>query len=357
MSNNLTLTQVATNQTNPEVPVNDKGGELDAALTETSTLDLTNSLTCPTLTYQRAIRLLITPTGVAKTLTLPAVKRLLVLQNAGTNAVTIAVGTTNFLLAAAAQTFVYTDGTTNGLQQLSLGGGGGGGSTAQPCDIATFIPGKPVGAATVFRFNVLRAFTWPIALAGSVFNAAVAATGTSVFTILQNGSSIGTLSFAAAGTVPTITFTSAVTFAANDVISITAPAVQDATLADIAFDFLGSRPIGTTLQPFDIGVFIAGKPGAAATVLRLNVVREFVWKASLTGSVCNAGVASAASKVFTIKNNGSSIGTVTFSTSSTGTIAFAADVFFAVGDVLTIEAPAVQDTTLADVALNFLGSR
>lgn len=359
MSNNLNLTQVADGQANPEVPVNDKGGELDAALTETVIIDATNDVTVTSAQYRRCIRLVVTPTGSAKTVTVPAVKRLLVIKNDGANDVDVACGSTSFTLAAGTQSFIYTDGTTNGLEELAVGGGGGGGgsSTEQPFDLATYVPGLPGAASVVFRYNVLRAFTWPVSLTGSVFNSRVAATGTAVFTIKQNGSSIGSLSFAAAGTVPTVTFASAVTFAVNDIITIEAPGTQDGTLADIAFDFLGSRSLGTSMTPFDISLFVNGKPAASAKLLRFNVLRSFVWQASLTGTVVNAGVAATASTVFTIKLNGSSIGTLTFAASgTTATISFAADVFFVPGDVITLESPA-QDATLADVAFNFFGSR
>lgn len=357
MSNNLSAPRLTGGQANPETTSNDADNALDAALTETLVVDLTNSATVTAANYQSAMRIKVTPSGVAKTLTLQAIKKLSVIDNQGTNNITVALGTANFTLAHGAQCFVYTDGTANGLLQLALGGGTGGGSGTDPMDLAVFVPGKPLGPSVVFRYNVVRAFTWPISLTGSTFNAGVAATGTSVFTIKQNGTSIGTLSYAAAGTVPTVTFASAVTFAVNDVITIEAPTTQDATLADIAFNFNGSRTHDDTiLVPFDLNLFINGKPAATAKLLRFNVVRAFTLPASLTGSVANAGTASSASTVFTIKQNGASIGTITFSTSATGTLSFAASVTFAVNDVLTIESPA-QDATLADVAFNLKGSR
>jgi hypothetical protein len=357
MSLNLNVPQLSGGMANPETTVNDATAAIDAAVTETLVVDLTNSVSLSAAQYRSAFRFSITPTGASKTLTLPAVKRMVYIGNDGTLTFAVVKGSTSINLAAASGGFFYTDGTTNGLIQLSASSSGGGSSSTNPFDIGVYIPGLPLASAIVFRYNVLRAFTWPINLTGSVFNARVAATATAAFLIKQNGSTIGTLSFAAAATVPTVTFSAAVTFAVNDVITITAPGSVDATLADIAFDFFGSIAQSNTLVPFDMGTFISGKPLAAAVVLRFNVVRQFVWKASLTGSVCNAGTASAASAVFTIKNNGSSIGTVTFSTSATGTISFTTDVFFAVNDVLTIEAPAVQDTTLADVALNIFGAR
>lgn len=357
MSANLNAPALTGGQANPETTVNDAVSVLDAAVTETLVVDLTNNVTLTSLQYRSAVRYSVTPAGVTKSLTLPLVKRLVYISNDSANAISLVQGSVTIALAAAAGGFFYTDGTANGLKQLASSGGGGSGTVLAPYDLGVYVQGAPLGAAIVMRYNVVRAFSLPIALAGSVFNAGVAATGAAVFTIKNNGSSIGTLSYAAAGTVPTVSFTAQVDFAVNDVLTIVAPGSADATLANISFNFAGTRPASTAMVPFDMGIFIPGKPAAAAVVLRFNAVRAFVWKASLTGSVCNAGTASAASAVFTIKNNGSTIGTVTFSTSATGTISFTADVFFAVNDVITIVAPTLQDTTLADVALNFLGSR
>lgn len=358
MSTNLAIPALTGGQANPETTVNDASGAIDAAITETLTVDLTNSVLLTSAQYRSAVRFSVTPAGASKTLTLPAVKRLVLIDNfQATNAITIKVGTTSFSLAVSTATFVYTDGTTNGLEQLAIGGGSGGASSTFPFDITVFNPGVSTNAQTLLRFNVTRAFTWPISLTGSVFSAGVAATASTTYTIKQNGSSIGTLVWAIAGTTPTITFASAVTFAVNDVITLTGPTTADATLADISFNFQGSRAASTSLEPHDTNVFVGGKPGAAATIFRQNQVRASVLKSGLTGSVFNAGTASAASAVFTIKLNGSSIGTITFSTSATGVASFTTDVFLVANDLLTIVAPTSQDSTLADVALNFLGSR
>lgn len=108
-------------------------------------------------------------------------------------------------------------------------------------DLIIFKPGKPTATEIIFYMQVVRAFTWASGLTGSLFKSLAAATSTAVLTIKQNGNSIGTLSFAGAGTVPTVTFASQVTFAVNDIISIEAPGTPDATLANISLCFKGSR--------------------------------------------------------------------------------------------------------------------
>lgn len=109
-------------------------------------------------------------------------------------------------------------------------------------DLVIFLPGVRTAANEIaYRIKVGRAFTWPASLTGSVFDAGAAATASTTYTISQNGTAVGTLVYAIAGTVPTVTFASAVTFAIDDVLLITGPAVTDATLADISWFFLGSR--------------------------------------------------------------------------------------------------------------------
>lgn len=90
------------------------------------------------------------------------------------------------------------------------------------------------------RIKMVRAVTFPASLTGSSADAGTAATASTTFTLLQNGSSIGTIVFGAGSSSGTITFASPVTFAAGDTFQISAPATADATLADIAFTFKGT---------------------------------------------------------------------------------------------------------------------
>lgn len=113
----------------------------------------------------------------------------------------------------------------------------------QPFDVHAFYPGIPTDGATVLRVPVARAVGFVANFAGSYFSASANATAQAVFTVRKNGSSIGTVTIAA-GTI-TATFASsggaAQSFAAGDVLSLTAPSTADATLADVGFVFAGTR--------------------------------------------------------------------------------------------------------------------
>lgn len=78
-------------------------------------------------------------------------------------------------------------------------------------------------------------------LTGSYAKAGTAATASTTFSIKKNGSSIGSLNFAAGATSGTFTFTSAVTTSPGDVVQVVAPASPDATLANINLAVVGTR--------------------------------------------------------------------------------------------------------------------
>lgn len=113
----------------------------------------------------------------------------------------------------------------------------------EPFDVHAFYPGIPTASAKVLRVPIARAVTFPGNFSGSYFAASANATATTVFDVQKNGSSIGSISIAAGGTVATFTTTSgtAKTFAAGDVLAIIAPATPDATLADPGFVLAGTR--------------------------------------------------------------------------------------------------------------------
>lgn len=116
-------------------------------------------------------------------------------------------------------------------------------ATAQPFDIHTFYPGVPSASAKLYRGKLARAVTFPANFAGAQFTASVNATGSTVFDIQKNGVSVGSCTIAAGGIAPTFASTggAAVSFAAGDVFSVIAPATADATLADPAITFAGTR--------------------------------------------------------------------------------------------------------------------
>jgi hypothetical protein len=186
--------------------------------------------------YRRAIRIYADNAAVARDVTLPAVKRMIVLEADSGNAASVSfkVGSASIVMAAGERVVAFTDGTANGLVQLTVA------ASALAFDPQLWIPGKPDAGAVVLNMNARRAFSIPTNMTGSAVGATTAATGSSVFTFKKNGSSFGTATFAAAGTVATLSVT-ATTFAIGDIFSIEAPGSQDATLEGVRLNFAFTR--------------------------------------------------------------------------------------------------------------------
>lgn len=102
-----------------------------------------------------------------------------------------------------------------------------------PYDIASSAIGKPANGDIVMMFIAPRAFTIPANMTGSYMTAGTAATGSSAFTIAKNGSTFCTVTFAASGSTATFGSSSQTSFAAGDLLQITAPGTADSTLANI----------------------------------------------------------------------------------------------------------------------------
>lgn len=115
-------------------------------------------------------------------------------------------------------------------------------------------------------------------------------------------------------------------------------------------------PTSQTGVEMDLCVAISGLPGASQNI-PIVMNQAITVPISLTGSNFAIGTNPTSTMTFVLKKNGSSIGSVAFSTGGSATVTFTAAVSFAIGDVFTITAPGSQDATGADVSLNFKASR
>jgi len=102
----------------------------------------------------------------------------------------------------------------------------------------------------------------------------------------------------------------------------------------------------------EVGFFVAGQPGADELVGMFVASRRMVVPSGAPGARGYADTAPTAAAQFAIHRNGVSIGNASFSAgSNTATFSIASDAVFEPGDRLMLRAPAVQDATLADVAI------
>lgn len=110
-----------------------------------------------------------------------------------------------------------------------------------PYDVGGTYNGAPGSSVAILRYPVPRTVTLPAGLTGSQGVLRTAATAQTDFDIQKNQVSVGTMRFAAAGTVATFIMATDTTFTAGDVLEVIAPAVPDATAADIGFSLAGLR--------------------------------------------------------------------------------------------------------------------
>lgn len=98
--------------------------------------------------------------------------------------------------------------------------------------IGAAVSGAPDDSQAIV-IPVTRSLSLAADATGSTAKALVAATAQTDISVKKNGSSIGTIRFAAAGTTASFVGISQTSFAAGDVLVFTFPATADATLADI----------------------------------------------------------------------------------------------------------------------------
>jgi hypothetical protein len=101
--------------------------------------------------------------------------------------------------------------------------------------------GTPSASQVLMDRVIPAAIVLPASMLGSVAEANVAATAQTDFDVQKNGSSVGTIRFAASGTSASFIAASSASFVAADNLRIVAPASPDATLASIVITLSLSR--------------------------------------------------------------------------------------------------------------------
>lgn len=104
---------------------------------------------------------------------------------------------------------------------------------------------------------------------------------------------------------------------------------------------------------YDFTVPFSGEPGDGQIVY-FPVVKAITCPDNFAGSVAKAKTASSGTATFTIKKNGSTVGTVVFTASATGVWSTSGGATsFADGDTPEVVAPSPPDDDLANVSLTF----
>ena len=117
----------------------------------------------------------------------------------------------------------------------------GAGAVAAPAFVAGSWAGSPPASQVIERYIFATPVTFPAGLSGSYGTAGTAAAAATSFAIDNNGTAVGAMNFAAGATTASFTMASATTFNGGDVLTITAPATPDASLANLAWTLAGTQ--------------------------------------------------------------------------------------------------------------------
>ena len=102
---------------------------------------------------------------------------------------------------------------------------------------------------------------------------------------------------------------------------------------------------------FNISFYVDGKPIHNETVFRYIVPQQINIASNFSGSLAKSDAAATANSVIKISKNNSLIGNITFFTSSNTGIFDGGNITLVPGDVLTVNAPESQDSTLSNIVV------
>jgi hypothetical protein len=141
--------------------------------------------------------------------------------------------------------------------------------------------------------------------------------------------------------------------------------IQEGTMGFVYCDGTNVIAVTTGLssggQPYDHAFRKVGQPGDGEILYEFVAVRDFRLPAGLSGSAGKvAGVTATSTATFPVKKNGVQVGSIIYpntTSAPTFTMASTTDFLASVPDILSIEAPTPQDTTLSDIAVTLKGTR
>lgn len=178
-----------------------------------------------------------------RNLIVPDTEKVYVIRNATSGSFTVTVKTSAQLggtvVTQGSSAVVICDGTDVLDQSIESSS-----TSAVPFIIGSWKNGAPTANERVLGFVVpggVTSVTLPASASNSNVESETSATAQTDFDLQKNGSSIGTIRFAASGTVATFVGISETTFAQGDTIEVQAPGTPDSTLADIYFTLYLTR--------------------------------------------------------------------------------------------------------------------
>ncbi len=216
-----------------------------------------------------------------------------------------------------------------------------------PYDLFAGFAGVGTDSQIIGNTNIVRSIQFPRNLVWSTAYALTAATDATTYLIYHNSTQVGTLTFAAGATLGVFSC-SGFSAVAGDTVSIHGPATADTTLASVTVTILGSTISANS--PYDLQFGCGTKPASSQIIGTFVLSETITISSAFAGSICTALTAATSTAVLGITANGSSIGSITFSSGGTDGVFSGAGGTFDAGAVIQVFAPSVQDSTLAGVS-------
>ncbi|MDD2878494.1 MAG: hypothetical protein PHZ23_14845 [Acidiphilium sp.] len=216
-----------------------------------------------------------------------------------------------------------------------------------PYDLFAGFAGVGTDSQIIGNTNIVRSIQFPRNLVWSTAYALTAATDATTYLIYHNSTQVGTLTFAASATLGVFSC-SGFSAVAGDTVSIHGPATADTTLASVTVTILGSTISANS--PYDLQFGCGTKPASSQIIGTFVLSETITISSAFAGSICTALTAATSTAVLRITANGSSIGSITFSSGGTDGVFSGAGGTFDAGAVIQVFAPSVQDSTLAGVS-------
>ena len=107
--------------------------------------------------------------------------------------------------------------------------------------LSTFIKGRPLVSEKIFSYVSTETITIPQSMTDSLAKSTVAPTGSALFTITKNGSSVATINFPIGSTEGVFSSSAPITLSTGDVLSLVAPSTVDDTLSNITVSITALR--------------------------------------------------------------------------------------------------------------------
>lgn len=232
----LQITEVASNQNNKEVTINDAFVKIERSLNDILVLDFSGGDVTLNSSDATSYGVFVcTLAAAAANLIVPSSKRIFGVKNDSGSTITVKTATgTGTPVEDASRAVLFCDGTdafyfASGAQPSSLF-----------YDLGFQFMGLPLDGETQ-EFLAVRAFTLPAAGGGSLAKANAPATADATFSIKKNGTEVGIITFASSSSTGTFTVAADVAFAISDILSVVGPSPADTTLSDIVTTFACTR--------------------------------------------------------------------------------------------------------------------